>query len=101
MAHTLKKLLVGDALTPASRHRLTRWLRANTTGDKRLRAGLPADWVVGEKTGTAGNDANDVGFARPPQGAPLIVVAYLAESATDGATRDGALASVGRLMAQR
>lgn len=101
MAHTLKKLLVDDALTPASRDRLTRWLRANTTGDKRLRAGMPADWVVGEKTGTAGNDANDIGFARPPQGAPLIVAAYLAESATDGATRDRALASVGRLMARR
>ena len=100
MDHTLKKLLVGNALTLASRDRLTQWLRANTTCDKRLRAGIPADWVVGEKTGTAGNDANDVGFARPPQRAPLIVVAYLAESATDGMPRDGAIASVGRLMAR-
>lgn len=100
MAHTIGKLLVGDALKPSSRERLTQWLLANTTGGKRLRAGIPADWRVGEKTGTAGNDANDVGIALPPQRAPLIVTAYLAESATDGATRDAALSSVGRLMAR-
>lgn len=100
MANTVRKLLVGDALTPSSRGRLLRWLLANTTGGKRLRAGVPAGWSVGEKTGTAGNDANDIGIAIPPQRAPLIVTAYLAESATDSATRDSALASVGRLLAQ-
>ncbi|RJP70552.1 MAG: class A beta-lactamase [Comamonadaceae bacterium] len=100
MAHTVRTLLLGDALSPASRERLLQWLLANTTGGKRLRAGVPAGWRVGEKTGTAGDDANDVGIAFPPQRAPLIVTAYLAESATDGATRDAALASVGRLLAR-
>lgn len=100
MAHTLRALLVGDALAPASRARLLQWLQANTTGGKRLRAGLPAGWQVGEKTGTAGDDANDIGIAFPPQRAPVIVTAYLAESATDGATREAALAGVGRLLAK-
>lgn len=100
MAHTLRALLVGDALSPASRARLLQWLQANTTGGKRLRAGLPADWRIGEKTGTAGDDANDIGIAFPPQRAPVIVTAYLAESVTDGATREAALASVGRLLAK-
>lgn len=98
MAHTLRALLVGDALSPASRARLLQWLLANTTGGKRLRAGLPAGWRIGEKTGTAGDDANDIGIAFPPQRAPLIVTAYLAESVTDSATRETALASVGRLL---
>jgi beta-lactamase class A len=98
MAHTLRALLVGDALAPASRARLLQWLLANTTGGKRLRAGLPAGWRIGEKTGTAGDDANDIGIAFPPQRAPLIVTAYLAESVTDSATRETALASVGRLL---
>lgn len=100
MAHTLRALLVGDALAPASRARLLQWLLANTTGGKRLRAGLPVGWQVGEKTGTAGDDANDIGIAFPPQRAPVIVTAYLAESVTDGATREAALASVGRLLAR-
>lgn len=100
MAHTLRALLAGDALSPASRSRLLQWLLANTTGGKRLRAGVPADWRIGEKTGTAGDDANDIGIAFPPQRAPVIVTAYLAESVTDGATREAALASVGRLLAR-
>ena len=100
MAHTLRALLVGDALAPASRARLLQWLQANTTGGKRLRAGVPAGWGVGEKTGTAGDDANDIGIAFPPQRAPVIVTAYLAESATDSATREAALAGVGRLLAR-
>jgi len=98
MANTVRKLLLGDALQPSSRNRLMQWLLANTTGGKRLRAGVPASWSVGEKTGTAGNDANDIGIAFPPMRAPLIVTAYLAESATDSSTRDSALASVGRLL---
>ena len=100
MAHTVRKLLLGDALAPASRERLLDWLLANTTGGKSLRAGVPSGWRVGEKTGTAGDDANDIGIAFPPQSAPLIVTAYLAESVTDGATREAALASVGRLLAR-
>ncbi|WP_157085049.1 class A beta-lactamase [Hydrogenophaga palleronii] len=100
MAHTLRTLLLGEALRPASRERLGQWLLANTTGGKRLRAGVPADWRVGEKTGTAGDAANDIGIAWPPQRAPLIVTAYLDDSATDAATRDAALASVGRLLRQ-
>ncbi len=100
MAHTVNKLVLGDALKPSSREQLLNWLLANTTGGKRLRAGVPAGWRIGEKTGTAGDDANDIGIALPPQRAPIIVTAYLAESATDSATRDTALASVGRLLAQ-
>lgn len=100
MAHTLHKLLLGDVLKPASRERLTQWLLANTTGGKRLRAGVPDGWKIGEKTGTAGDDANDIGIAFPPQRKPIIVTAYLAESVTDAATREAALASVGRLLAR-
>jgi beta-lactamase class A len=100
MAHTVNKLVLGDALKPSSRELLLQWLLANTTGGKRLRAGVPAGWRIGEKTGTAGDNANDIGIALPPQRGPIIVTAYLAESATDGATRETALASVGRLLAR-
>jgi beta-lactamase class A len=46
---------------------LTAWLVANKTGDKRLRAGVPKGWRIGEKTGTGNNNAtNDVGVIWPP-----------------------------------
>lgn len=100
MALTLHKLLLGDALSPTSRQRLQQWLVDNTTGDKRLRAGLPTGWRVGEKTGTNKTDANDIGVAWPANGrAPLIITAYLAESTASSAVKEATLASVGRLAA--
>ncbi|PKO69373.1 MAG: class A beta-lactamase [Betaproteobacteria bacterium HGW-Betaproteobacteria-16] len=100
MTRTLQTLLIGNALAASSRHTLLQWLKANTTGDKRLRAGAPADWAIGEKTGTNRTDANDIGIAWPPGRAPLLVSAYLAESTAPAAARDAALAGVGRLMAR-
>ena len=70
----------------------------NTTGGKRLRAGLPADWRVGEKTGTFQTDANDSGVVWPPARPPLVVSAYLADSPADSATKDATIAEVGRLV---
>ncbi len=100
MAQTMRTLLFGDALAPASRTRLADWLLANTTGGKRLKAGLPAGWRIGDKTGTHANSANDVGVIWPPGRAPLIVAAYLADSEADAATREATLAAVGRLVSE-
>ena len=44
MLKTMQKIVTGRALTPASRDEITRWLIAKKTGDKKLRAGLPAGW---------------------------------------------------------
>jgi beta-lactamase class A len=98
MTRTMQKLLVGSALSDRSRDTLLQWLKANTTGGKRLRAGVPADWAIGEKTGTNRTDANDIGIAWPPGRAPLLVSAYLAESTAPQAARDAALAGAGRLL---
>ena len=98
MVMNLHKLVLGDALSAASRALLTTWLEGNTTGGKRLRASLPDTWRVGEKTGTFQSDANDSGVVWPPNRAPLIVSAYLADSAVDSAARDATLAEVGRVV---
>jgi len=64
MLGDLKSLLLEDRLSPESRERLTNWLVANTTGAKRLRAGLPATWRIGDKTGTGDNGAmGDIAIA--------------------------------------
>lgn len=101
MAQTMHKLLVGEALSTASRQQLRQWLLANTTGGKRLKAGVPASWQVGDKTGTNATDANDIGFLIPPQGAPWIVTAYLAGSSAEGAVKDACLADVAAWLAQQ
>ncbi|MEU9343048.1 class A beta-lactamase [Streptomyces sp. NPDC048278] len=91
IATTYVKLTVGHALAGADRRRLTGWLLANTTGGERIRAGLPGDWTVGDKTGTGGyGTANDVAVAWPPGRAPL-VLAVLSTHADAAAQADSPL----------
>lgn len=99
MAENIKKLVLGDALSKPSRDRLTAWLIANKTGDKRLRAGIPKDWRVGDKTGSGNNGAvNDIAVVWPPDRKPLIVSAYFAESQLSSDSRNAVLAQVGRIV---
>jgi beta-lactamase class A len=102
MLGLLRETVLGTALSAPSRGQLAAWLVANKTGDKRLRAGVPGGWRVGDKTGTGENNAtNDVAVLWPPEGrAPIVVAAYYAESRGASADeRNAVLAEVGRLAA--
>lgn len=100
MAETTRKLLFGDALSRRSRDRLTAWLITNQTGDARLRAGFPANWLVGDKTGTSGKGhANDIGVAWPSGRGALIVMAYCEMPEAEAKTRDAAMAEIARIAA--
>jgi beta-lactamase class A len=99
MLNDLKSLLLGDTLSPASRQQLEAWLVKNTTGDKRLRAGLPATWQAGDKTGTGENGARgDIAIVRPPNRAPILVVVYTVESAAPNEKIDEAFAAIGKVV---
>jgi beta-lactamase class A len=77
MAGNLRALVLGNALDPAGRDLLTDWLVANQTGGTRIRAGLPAGWRVGDKTGSGDRgEVNDVAVVWPPTRAPLIIAVY-------------------------
>jgi beta-lactamase class A len=52
MAKDLEKLLLGNALAPYQQKLLKTWLEHNATGDLRIRASVPKDWIVADKTGT-------------------------------------------------
>jgi beta-lactamase class A len=52
MLGDLNSVVLGNALSPNSRERMISWLVACQTGAKRLRARLPTDWKVGDKTGS-------------------------------------------------
>jgi beta-lactamase class A len=101
IAGSFRELVLGDHLDPADRTLFTEWLVGNKTGDERIRAGLPAGWRVGDKTGTGSyGTANDVAVVWPPGAAP-IVIAVLTSRATENATRDNALlAEAAALVAQ-
>ena len=61
MLASVQGLALGDALGAPQRDQLQAWMRANTTGGERIRAGVPAGWDVIDKTGTGDYGAtNDV-----------------------------------------
>jgi len=98
MTRTLKRLLTGRVLSPASRDQLASWMMACQTGGRRLRSGLPAGWRVGDKTGSGENGTtNDVAVAWPPGGRPLLICAFLTGARSDPPAREAALAEVARV----
>lgn len=100
MVSNIQKIVLGNALSEASRKQMTQWLLDNKTGDTRLRALLPAGWRAGDKTGTGGHGStNDVGILWPPGRAPLVVAAYLTGTSRPIAQREAVLAKVGELAA--
>jgi beta-lactamase class A len=98
MLGNLRALMLGNALSDASRERLTQWLRDTTTGKNRLRAGLPAGWSAGDKTGSAYDATNDVVIVWPPQRKPILVAVYYSAPNLDDDARSAVIAEVGRIV---
>ncbi|WP_460043263.1 class A beta-lactamase [Pseudomonas sp. S2_H01] len=101
MLQSLRTLILGDVLSGASRDQLIAWLVSNTTGDKKLRAGLPKGWRVGDKTGSGSNNAsNDIAVIWPPNRPPLIVTVYYTDAKASGDQVNALIADVGCLVSQ-
>jgi beta-lactamase class A len=96
MATLLERLVREPLLAATSKARLFDWMRNAKTGLTRIRAGVPAGWTVGDKTGTTNTGANDVAILWPPSGAPIVLAVYLAEVKASDADRDAAIASIAR-----
>jgi beta-lactamase class A len=104
MLELVREIVLGDVLVPSSREQMMRWLLANETGDRRLRAAVPQGWKVGDKTGTTGitssdanNATNDIAVIWPPARAPIVVTAYYVETGASYGERESVLAEIGRL----
>jgi beta-lactamase class A len=101
MLNDMKSLLLGDKLSAAARQHLEGWLVKNTTGNKRLRAGLPSTWQIGDKTGTGENGARgDLAIVRPPNRAPILIVVYTVESPAPTEKINEAFAAIGKLVGE-
>jgi beta-lactamase class A len=100
MLGNMERLLLGDALKPASRTQLIDWLIACRTGNQKIRAGLPKDWRCGDKTGGGGYGSNnDIAIMWPPGRRPVLVAAYVTETTAPLDARNAALAAVGQAIA--
>jgi beta-lactamase class A len=108
MAQLVRRITTGDLLRSDTRERLVRWMENTSTGARRLRAGLPAHWRTGNKTGTGRtegttNKCNDVAITFPPGRGAIIVATYFDSGEYTPqveARHEAVVAHVGRIAAE-
>lgn len=108
MAQLVRRITTGNVLQRGSQERLLRWMENTKTGFNRLRAGLPAEWRSGNKTGTGRtegttNKCNDIAITFPPGRSPIIITAYFDSgeyTEQTEARHEAVLAEVGRIAAE-
>lgn len=99
MAGSVQRMMFSDILGEQARRQLADWTVANQTGDDRIRAGVPAEWRVGDKTGNCGNAYNDIGIVWPPNGEAFILTVYIDRATSEREEIDAAIAEIGELAA--
>lgn len=101
MAATMRALLLGSALNPTEREQLVEWLKANEVAGPLLRAGVPSDWLVADRSGSAEYGTRGVAAVLwPAQHAPLVVAVYITETEAPIEARNAAIASLGQAIAE-
>jgi beta-lactamase class A len=97
----MQKLLLDDALSEASRRQLEDWLQRNETGGPMIRAGVPKNWIIGDKSGRGSNGAtNDIAIMRSPGRAPILLAIYSVGSTATPNDRAAAIAEVAKIVAE-
>lgn len=100
MMESLKKLTFGNILEQPQKEKLVAWMKGNTTGDTRIRAGVPKGWIVADKTGASDSYgiSNDIAIIWPPKCAPIVVAIYTVQNKKDTIRRDDIVASTTRIL---
>ncbi len=101
MQNSLQKIAFGDVLDKELREQFVTWMKNNTTGDTRIRAGVPKGWIVADRTGSGNYGVrNDIGIIWPPHCDPIVIAIYLKYDEKDAAVRDDVLAQATRIVIQ-
>lgn len=98
MAHSLQQIVLGRVLPGPQRQRMQEWLCGNTTGANRIRAGVPANWLIGDKTGSGDyGTSNDLAVLWPPARAPIVLAIYYTQQKAGAKWRDDVIAAAARV----
>jgi len=101
MMKALQSITLGPSLTVDKRKIMSDWLIGNTTGDTRIRAGVPYDWQVGDKTGTgAYGSTNDIGIVWPAGKTPVVMALYFTQPGKDDKANSEILAAAARVVVE-
>ncbi|UUP16335.1 class A beta-lactamase [Nitratireductor thuwali] len=97
---SLRKLVLGTALSPGSRGQLESWLAGNQVGGPLLRAGLPESWGIADRTGAGGHGSRGiVAVIRPPGRQPVVAAIYITRTRAPMDARNAAIAEIGSTLA--
>lgn len=91
MGGLMARLIFRD-LQPQSAALMRAWLGDSTTGDRRIKAGLPKGWTSGSKTGSCGTAFNDVALVKAPSGEEYILAIYLDRPTVDAKAAESVIA---------
>ena len=91
LAFNLKEYVTGDILSDDKKEIFIDWMSNNATGDELIRAGVPSDWIVADKSGAGSyGTRNDIAIVTPPNKKPIFV-AVLSKKAEQDAEYDNKL----------
>ncbi|MBE3638153.1 class A beta-lactamase [Mangrovicoccus algicola] len=95
MTETLRRLLLGDALSPGARAQLEDWMSIGGVTGNLLRADAPDGWLVLDKSGSGSHTRNIIAVVIPEGGAPWIATIFISDVDADFETRNAALRQIG------
>lgn len=99
MADSVQKLVLGDALGNLQRKHLQHWMKRCKTGANRIRAGVPHDSIVADKTGTGGyGSIGDVGVVWRPHASPIVLAVYVRKNEKNSHTSGKIIAQATRIV---
>ncbi len=87
---------------PSNRDLLLGWMIETRTGSQRIRALLPREVQVADKTGSSGTEhgvtaaTNDIGLIQLPNGNHLAVAVFVSDSPADADVREAVIAQIAR-----
>ena len=99
MAISVQKLLLGNSLNKIQQNKLISWMTNNTTGYKRIRAGIPNGFTVADKTGSGNYGvANDLGIIWSPLCKPIVLSIYTIQNEKNTKPRENIIAKTTKII---
>ncbi|WP_040979515.1 class A beta-lactamase [Oceanobacillus jeddahense] len=92
LAESLQTYVLSDLLPEDKQDLLIDWITGNEAGDTLIRAGVPEDWEVGDKSGAGGyGTRNDIAVVWPSDQKEPIIISVLSSRDSEDADYDDAL----------
>ncbi|PGN51375.1 class A beta-lactamase [Bacillus cereus] len=99
LATSLQAYALGDILSIEKRNFLIDLMKRNTTGDNLIRAGVPGEWEVADKTGSGSyGTRNDIAIIWPPNKKPIILVILSNHAKEDAKYNDKLIANATKIV---